>query len=113
VLTANAIQGPKHIDELRILQRTMSADPQHSGYGRIIHLFDHFEHKGPYGTHLCLVLELLGPSVSAVQKAYQMQQHEMPAPVVKKIAKQILQGLDYLHQSCGIIHTGSLSQTLT
>lgn len=107
MLTADAIQGPKHIDELRILQRTMSVDPQHPGYGRIVHLLDHFEHKGPYGIHLCLVLELLGPTVSDVQSTYQEQRREIPAPVVKKISKQILQGLDYLHQSCGIIHTGN------
>jgi serine/threonine-protein kinase SRPK3 len=91
VFTADAIQGPKHIDELRI--------PQHPGYERIV-LLDHFEHKGPYGIHLCLVLELLGPTLCAVQKAYQKRQREIPAPVVKKITKQILQGLDYLHQSC-------------
>jgi serine/threonine-protein kinase SRPK3 len=91
----------------------MSVDPQHHGYARIIHLFDHFEHEGPHGIHLCLVLELLGPSLASLQKTYQKHQREIPAPVVKKATQQVLQGLDYLHRSCGIIHTGMLSETPT
>jgi serine/threonine-protein kinase SRPK3 len=29
----------------------------------------------------------------------------IPLPLVKKIAKQILMGLDFLHRICNIIHT--------
>jgi serine/threonine protein kinase len=28
-------------------------------------------------------------------------------PMVKSIIRQILSGLDYLHTSCGIVHTGA------
>lgn len=112
VLTADAIIGAKHIDELRVLQRTMSTDPHHVGYGRIVALLDHFEHQGPHGTHLCLVLELLGPSISVVRQLYERQGCEIPLAVVKRITKQILFGLDYLHRLCGIVHTGELPSRL-
>jgi serine/threonine-protein kinase SRPK3 len=29
----------------------------------------------------------------------------IPLPVVRRIAKQLLLGLDYMHRICGIIHT--------
>jgi serine/threonine-protein kinase SRPK3 len=33
-------------------------------------LLDHFDHTGPNGTHRCLVLELLGPSVLSEAESY-------------------------------------------
>lgn len=106
-MTADALYGEKHIDELNILQRTASVDPQHPGFSRIVQLLDHFEYNGPHGLHLCLVLEVLGPSLGDVQDLYHAKQWEVPSTVVKRFTKQILVGLDYLHHSCGIVHTGT------
>jgi serine/threonine-protein kinase SRPK3 len=106
VMTADALFGERHIDELRILQRTGSANPQHPGHSRIVQLLDHFEHNGPHGTHLCLVMEMLGPNLSDIQSLYLSQQQTVPSIIVRRFLKQVLIGLDYLHRSCGIIHTG-------
>jgi serine/threonine-protein kinase SRPK3 len=106
ILVADAFSGTNRLHELRVLQCAKSADPEHIGHGRIVMLLDHFQHQGPHGIHFCLVLELLGPNLSIVQRLYEKQQHELPVTVVKQITKQILQGLEYLHDSCRIIHTG-------
>jgi len=37
----------------------------------------------------------------------------LPIPLVKKITKQVLEGLQYLHEKCQIIHTGKFSLFLT
>ena len=105
-MTADALYGEKHIDELNILQRVASANPQHPGKSRIIQLLDHFECYGPHGIHLCLVLEVLGPSLSDIQRLYHEEQREIPSIIVKRVVKQLLLGLDYLHRHCGIVHTG-------
>jgi serine/threonine protein kinase len=33
---------------------------------------------------------------------------KLPVPVVKRIARQLLHALNFLHQECGIIHTGQI-----
>ena len=33
-------------------------------------LFDHFRHKGPHGTHVCMVMEVLGCSMLTIIKQY-------------------------------------------
>lgn len=106
-MTADALYGEKHIDELNILQRTASANPQHPGHDRIIQLLDHFQLEGPHGIHLCLVLEVLGPSLGEIQDLYHAEQWEVPSIIVKRVTKQLLLGLDYLHRFCGIVHTGT------
>lgn len=96
ILTADAITGDIHLDESRM---SGSADIQAPGHSRIVQLLDHFEHAGPHGIHLCLVLELLGPNLDA----FFMEQGKMiPWKVVESLIKQILLGLDYLHRSCKI-----------
>ena len=45
----------------------------------------------------------MGVSLLEIIKKYNYK--GIPIPIVRKIAKQILIGLDYLHRMCGIIHT--------
>lgn len=51
-----------------------------------------------------MVFEVLGQNLLSMIKRY--KHLGMPIPVVKKIMKQILMGIDYLHRECKIIHTG-------
>lgn len=83
--------------ELHILER-ISGGSEH-----ITQLLDHFELAGPNGTHLCLVLEVMWQNVLGFLEGYSNE----PAlvPLVKKISKQVIQGLQYL-QTMGIIHNG-------
>lgn len=59
-------------------------------------MIDDFNLEGPNGTHHCLVLELLGPSVSDVTDA-RFPDGRLPGKLAKTIAKQALSGLDLLH----------------
>ncbi|WFD29130.1 non-specific serine/threonine protein kinase [Malassezia sp. CBS 17886] len=91
------------LDEIKLLQRVVSADRSHPGYRHCVSLLDHFRHKGPNGSHVCMVFEVLGENLLGLIKRY--QHRGVPVHIVKQIAKQVLLGLDYMHQSCGIIHT--------
>ncbi|KAL4075210.1 kinase-like domain-containing protein [Scleroderma yunnanense] len=109
------------LDEIKLLQRliTSSSPPvestqenpnpplspsqTHPGRSHVISFLDHFKHKGPNGTHVCMVFEVLGENLLGLIKRHQNK--GVPMPLVKQIAKQVLLGLDYMHRCCGVIHT--------
>ena len=110
------------LDEIKLLQRLITSStppakptPQnpnpapspsqtHPGRSHVISFLDHFKHKGPNGTHVCMVFEVLGENLLGLIKRHQNK--GVPMPLVKQIAKQVLLGLDYMHRCCGVIHTG-------
>lgn len=69
----------------------------------VVQLLDDFKISGVNGTHICMVFEVLGHHLLKwiIKSNYQ----GLPLPCVKKIIQQVLQGLDYLHTKCRIIHT--------
>ncbi|KAG5922148.1 hypothetical protein E4U42_005578 [Claviceps africana] len=91
------------IDEIKLLNRIVQAKPDHPGRKHVVSLLDSFEHKGPHGTHVCMVFEVLGENLLGLIKRW--NHRGIPMPLVKQITKQVLLGLDYLHRECGIIHT--------
>ncbi|KAF5369215.1 hypothetical protein D9757_010046 [Collybiopsis confluens] len=106
------------LDEIKLLQRliTSSTPPQpqppasplspsqiHPGRSHVISFLDHFRHRGPNGTHVCMVFEVLGENLLGLIKRHQSK--GVPMGLVKQIGKQVLLGLDYMHRCCGVIHT--------
>ncbi|WZH48636.1 CMGC/SRPK protein kinase [Fusarium acuminatum] len=91
------------IDEIKLLNKIVQAKPDHPGRKHVVSLLDSFEHKGPHGTHVCMVFEVLGENLLGLIKRW--NHRGIPMPLVKQITKQVLLGLDYLHRECGIIHT--------
>lgn len=76
-------------------------DTQH-----IMRLLDHFDVEGPNGIHPCLVLEMLGPSVSDLVEG-RFADGRLPGSLAKGVARQALMGLDALHRR-EIAHGGRL-----
>lgn len=91
------------IDEIKLLNKVVQANPNHPGRRYVVSLLDSFEHKGPHGVHVCMVFEVLGENLLGLIKRW--NHRGIPMPLVKQITKQVLLGLDYLHRECGIIHT--------
>lgn len=60
-------------------------------------------HYGANGDHFIMVFEILGVNLLEIMKRYDYR--GIPMPLVRRIAKQVLIGLDYLHRICKIIHT--------
>lgn len=90
-------------DEIRLLEAIRDADPIDIKRERIVKLLNNFTTHGINGVHTCLVFEALGCSLYKliVKNNYQ----GLGVPQVKNIIRQVLQGLDYLHTKCRIIHT--------
>jgi serine/threonine-protein kinase SRPK3 len=68
-----------------------------------VQLLNSFLHYGPNGKHFVMVFEIMGVNLLEVIKAFEYK--GVPIPITRKIAKQCLIGLDYLHRMCKIIHT--------
>ncbi|XP_053953530.1 SRSF protein kinase 3 isoform X3 [Anastrepha ludens] len=90
-------------DEIRLLEAIRDADPLDVKRERIVRLLNHFTIRGVNGKHYCLVFEALGCSLYKliVKNNYQ----GLAIGQVRNIIKQVLEGLDYLHTKCSIIHT--------
>ena len=91
------------IDEIKLLERVSTAKPEAVGRNYVAQLLDHFTHRGPNGTHICMAFEVLGENLLSVIKRY--KHRGIPTNIVKQITKQVLLGLEYLHTECNIIHT--------
>ncbi|KAI9319929.1 kinase-like domain-containing protein [Dichotomocladium elegans] len=91
------------LEEVKLLEAVKKSDPQAGGWKYVAQMLDSFYHTGPNGKHVCMTFEVLGESLLSLIKRYRYR--GIPTPIVKRITKQILLGLDYLHRECGIIHT--------
>lgn len=91
-------------DELKISKYISGLGSKHEGFAYIRLVQESFRVRGMSGDHICLVFEplreplwLLGKHLGSVG---------VPTNVLKIFLKILLQGLDFLHSECHIIHTG-------
>ncbi|KAL0576579.1 hypothetical protein V5O48_005411 [Marasmius crinis-equi] len=90
-------------DEIKLLSRVASFSPTHPGRQHIVSFLDSFSHQGPEAQHICIVFEPLGENLLALIE--RNRKKGVPRSLVKLIAKQILLGLQYLHDECDLVHT--------
>lgn len=90
-------------DEIKLLSRVASFSPDHPGRSFIVSFLDSFCHQGPEASHVCIVFEPLGENLLALIE--RNKKKGVPRALVKVIAKQILLGLQYLHDECDLVHT--------
>lgn len=90
-------------DEIKLLSRVSSFSPTHPGRSHIVSFLDSFYYQGPEASHVCIVFEPLGENLLAMIE--RNKKKGVPRALVKMIAKQILLGLQYLHDECDLVHT--------
>lgn len=112
ILTADSYDGKKDTFEREILRhiasKTTQAPSIKPGSNRILGLLDEFQYSGPNGKHVCLVFKPMGPSMSTYRRLF--PRLKIPVPVAKNVARQLLEALAFLHDTCHIIHTGNSSK---
>ncbi|PNY20667.1 Serine/threonine-protein kinase SRPK [Tolypocladium capitatum] len=81
----------------------------HPARKRFVDALDTFFVDGPYGPHRCLVLEPMREPLMTLKMRLTVpcsgELHPSNVPLVKGYIRGILEGLEFLHTSCGIIHT--------
>ena len=90
-------------DEIKLLSRVSSFSPSHPGRQHIVSFLDSFSHQGPEAQHICIVFEPLGENLLALIE--RNKKKGVPRSLVKVITRQILLGLEYLHDECDLVHT--------
>ena len=100
---ATEVQG-RLANELDILQRINTHVKVYPCRKHIATLLDNFTVIDRHGPHLCLVFEALGVFNGSIYYPGQ----NLPVPLVKDIARQLLVALDFLHRECRIVHTGKI-----
>lgn len=87
--------------EKQILGLLANYDPEHPGYNYVMKLRDSFEIVVATETHVCLVVDVVGPSL-AEELAPNMV---LSLSDAKPYFYQLLLALQYAH-AAGVIHTG-------
>src|SRR5437667_4464599 len=85
------------------INRRLKTNPSHEGYPYVRSITDSFEAAAPHGTHICLVYKPMREPLWLFQD--RLKDNKFPSLLLKGYLKLLLQGLDYLHSECHIIHT--------
>ena len=94
----------------RILTSYLEKNPSHEGCKFVRKMLDSFEVPGEEGPHLCLVYEPMREPLWIYKRRW--VDRKIPLVLLKLYLKFILQGLDYLHSECQVIHTGEFEVPL-
>lgn len=90
-------------DEIKILKAVRDGDPANPKRNKTVQLLNDFKISGVNGTHICMVFEVLGHNL--LKLILKSNYRGIPLSNVRSITRQVLEGLDYLHTECQIIHT--------
>merc|ERR1719204_1240854 len=88
-------------DEVQLLNAAKRKSNAEENF--IAQMLDAFIVSASDGKHVGFVFEVLGQNLLDLIKSYNYR--GLPMAVVKKIAREVLLGLHYLHSECSIIHT--------
>ncbi|CAD8101659.1 unnamed protein product [Paramecium sonneborni] len=96
----------QHVGEEKWLKKLIQYKPNqrlNRDDTHVVQLLNSFVYRGPYGCHFCMVFEILGVNLLEIIKRYEFK--GVPMRLCRKIAKEVLIGLEFLHDHCGVIHT--------
>lgn len=99
--------------ELSISEHIHGIKSNHRGGVILRTVADSFEISTPIGHHLCLAFQPMREPLWIFRRRFG-QDHVTTEllPVFKSYIRILLEGLDYLHSECHIIHTGSYTRNL-
>ena len=94
---------PEHRPQLPLYTDRGLTGPPHEGWFRISGFHGVFTREN--GQHLVII----SPPYGEHMRDYMLGERNkrLPPPLVKRVARQVLTSLDYLHSLCGIIHCGA------
>lgn len=101
------------IEYMNKMKAEMEADSSNSGPGtsardsligskNVVKLLDDFKITGQFGKHVVLVFEMVGPDLYSVLN--RSNQQILRVHRIRTFAQDILDGLDFLHTKCKVMH---------
>jgi len=97
----------QNFKELGFLQKLAKEPTSHPDQDCVVSLLDNFTIEGPNGRHVCLVLQISGPSITSLNYSpgAVARSRRLRAQLALRVAKQTVQALDFVH-SQGFCHGG-------
>jgi len=86
------------LDEIKLLKDVRDTDPTDPKRNKTVQLLNDFKISGINGLHVCMVFEVLGHNL--LKLIIKSNYRGIPRNNVKRVIRQVLEGLDYLHNKC-------------
>lgn len=93
------------LKERDLLRKVSNASPLHHGFNHVVHLSHEFTFESFAGQHVCFVTDVLSYSIPSVQS--QLADPRLPLKFILRLTRDVLKGLEYLHNECKVIHSGT------
>ena len=109
ILSVNTSVGvfDGHVFETDMLKRVLDgSSSNHPGWKYCLRYYGVFVDSSIHGPHVCIATEVLGGNLVDLRKTLALRNGSFPVSLVKRIIKQKLLALDFLHRVCGLVHTG-------
>ncbi|KAF9480907.1 kinase-like protein [Pholiota conissans] len=97
------INKPEYASELVSSIVITHGNSNHPGYAHCIQLCGEVACKSRHGQHACLAFDAMGSDMATLQE--KQPNRAFSSLVTKRIIKQILLVLDYIHGDCSRVHT--------
>lgn len=94
----------KNSPEYKVYRKIEHTNPNNPGFNHCLTIRHCFITKSAAGGHICFVADALSSSLATLRPP---GQNRFTVPTAKRIIRQVLLALDYLHRECGYIHTGA------
>lgn len=96
------------LNEIAMLQRLgrLAHEADHPGMDFTRLAQDIFQIDGPWGPHYCIATKPQGASLRTLQAVF--PNARLPKILVKSLIHRIFFAVNWLHVTCGVIHTGML-----
>ena len=90
--------------ECDLLRKVSNASPLHHGFNHVIHLSHEFTFESFAGQHVCFVTDVLSYNIPSLQS--QLADPRLPLKFILHLTRDVLKGLEYLHNECKVVHSG-------
>ena len=102
-INVNSLSEDFKTGRRKIAERLTNANPEHPGYHNIRFMLSTFKVKTRWGEHLCIVYDVLREPINICMEKWQSRLFS--SEKLRKILPSLLQGLDYMHAECHVVHT--------
>ncbi|EGT58161.1 hypothetical protein CAEBREN_12400 [Caenorhabditis brenneri] len=89
--------------ELNFQETCTNTSPNAMGADNVVRLLSSFTHISGFRTYIVMALEVCGPSLNSV--LFHSNQKVIHLEQVRRICRQLLEAVSFLHDECGIIHS--------